>query len=149
MDLGALTGEYLVSRKSDRVTDVAIDAKLIITSVDPERYPRIGGFDSMIVRADDADISSLSGTINGHFVDSNSLTPKLVRYSHMAAARIGEKLHHADWTITDDQARVQELTLMHDCPTCRAGCDQALSYMRDSGKAVLVGQLYWVHPDDY
>lgn len=122
---------------------MAIDAKLQIKSGDQKR--RIGGFDSMIVEVVDEDLTSVNRAM---IPDTNVLTPKLVDHSHEAARRMGERLHHADWTVTDDQDKVMELTLMHDCPTCRDGRENAIRYMRSSGKAVLVGHLYWVHPED-
>jgi hypothetical protein len=64
--------------------------------------------------------------------------------SEAFAASIGEKLHHAEWTITSDPAEVRTLGLMHDCASCRAGVDQALSVLRDNpGAEMAVGQLWW------
>jgi hypothetical protein len=69
---------------------------------------------------------------------------ELRKVSEMMAANMGERLHHAEWTITSDPAQVKTLGLMHDCPTCRAGVDQALSFLRDNpGGEVAVGQLWW------
>ena len=60
------------------------------------------------------------------------------------AANIGELLHHAEWTITGDPAEVRTLGLMHDCASCRAGVDQALTFLRENpGGEVAVGQLWW------
>jgi hypothetical protein len=68
----------------------------------------------------------------------------LRRLSEQQAADLGEKLHHATWTITDDPAEVTTLGLMHDCVTCRAGVDQALAYLSaHPGAEVAVGQLWW------
>lgn len=64
--------------------------------------------------------------------------------SERMAGDMGEVLHHAEWTITGDPAEVRTLGLMHDCPTCRAGVDQALAYLRDHEDGeVAVGQLWW------
>ena len=69
---------------------------------------------------------------------------KLREVSEMLAANIGEKLHHATWTITGDPAEVTTLGLWHDCATCRAGVDQALAMLRDHpDREVAVGQLWW------
>jgi hypothetical protein len=67
--------------------------------------------------------------------------------SALLAAGMGERLHHAEWTITSDPEQVSTLGLMHDCPACRAGVDQALAFLRDNpGGEVAVGQLWWAQP---
>lgn len=64
--------------------------------------------------------------------------------SERSAANLGERLHHAEWAITSDPEEVTTLGLMHDCPVCRAGVDQALAFLRDNpGGEVAVGQLWW------
>jgi hypothetical protein len=64
--------------------------------------------------------------------------------SDACAAGVGERLHHADWTITSDPGQVRTLGLMHDCGSCRAGVDQALAFLRDNPDGELaVGQLWW------
>ena len=70
---------------------------------------------------------------------------KLLRHlSEQQAADLGERLHHAVWTITGDPAEVRTLGLMHDCPTCRAGADPApASLAAHPGSEVAVGQLWW------
>jgi hypothetical protein len=68
----------------------------------------------------------------------------LRKISAAFAAGMGERLHHAEWTITSDPAEVTTLGLMHDCAACRAGVDQALAFLRDDpGGEVAVGQLWW------
>jgi hypothetical protein len=63
------------------------------------------------------------------------------------AAGMGERLHHAEWTITDDPDEVRTLGLMHDCVTCRFGVNQALAFLRDNPDGeVAVGQLWWARP---
>jgi hypothetical protein len=67
--------------------------------------------------------------------------------SERLAANIGERLHHADWTVTGDPGQVRTLGLMHDCASCRAGVDQALAFLRENpGGEVAVGQLWWAKP---
>ncbi len=124
---------------------MAINAKLTISASDPDL--RIGGFDSMIVGAQDEDLSSL-GFGQAAFMDSNVLTPKLLSMSHLAALRLGERLHHADWWLTDNIDLINELSLMHDCQECRDGAERAVAFVKATGRAVLVGQLYWIHPED-
>lgn len=64
--------------------------------------------------------------------------------SEAFSASVGERLHHAKWTITSDPAEVRTLGLMHDCVTCRFGVNQALAFLRDNpGGEVAVGQLWW------
>jgi hypothetical protein len=97
----------------------------------------------------DSAITSVPGrwrvTLNGErmFLVQHAIRD-LRAASRQLAASIGEKLHHADWTITGDPAQVTTLGLMHDCATCRAGVDQALAFLRDNpGAEVAVGQLWW------
>jgi hypothetical protein len=72
---------------------------------------------------------------------------ELRHVSERLAASIGERLHHAEWTITDDPDEVRTLGLMHDCAACRAGVDQALAFLRDNPDGeVAVGQLWWARP---
>jgi hypothetical protein len=70
---------------------------------------------------------------------------ELRAWSEVTAAAMGEKLHHAEWTITSDPAQVTTLGMMHaDCATCRGGVDQALAFLRENpGEEVAVGQLWW------
>lgn len=64
--------------------------------------------------------------------------------SERQAADLGERLHHAEWTITSDPALVRKLGMGHDCPSCRASMDQTLAHLRDNpGAEVAVGQLWW------
>lgn len=60
------------------------------------------------------------------------------------ARDMGEGLRESHWWITRDPAVVAERGLMHDCPTCRAGVDQALAHMNEHPEAVVaVGLLSW------
>jgi hypothetical protein len=71
----------------------------------------------------------------------------LRKVSERLAADIGERLHHAEWTVTGDPQQVKTLGLMHDCASCRAVVDQALAFLRDNpGGEVAVGQLWWAKP---
>jgi hypothetical protein len=64
--------------------------------------------------------------------------------SERLAAGIGERLHHAEWTITSSPEDVRTLGLMHDCTSCRAGVDQALALLSEHPDTeVAVGQLWW------
>jgi hypothetical protein len=68
--------------------------------------------------------------------------------SEAFSASVGERLHHAEWTITDDPDEVRTLGLMHDCPTCRFGVNQALAFLRDNPDGeVAVGQLWWARQE--
>jgi len=79
-------------------------------------------------------------------LDVRALGRLLRQVSEEFARSIGETLHHADWTITDDPATVEEVG-MHgrpDCVKCRASVDQALAYLaEDQTRTLLVGALYW------
>jgi len=99
------------------------------------------GFDSAITRVP----RRLWHVIDGdRALDAKTAGRELRGVSEKLAAAIGERLHHAEWTITSDPAEVRTLGLMHDCPSCRAGVDQALAFLRDNpGGELAVGQLWW------
>ncbi len=112
-----------------------------------DKSKRVGGYDSMIIQVQDEDLTiHKDGSI---VADNNILYPKLVHHSQFAAVRLRERLHHADWTLTNDITTLWELAMMHDCEVCRSGAARADRYMRATGTAVVVGQLYWLHPEDY
>lgn len=99
------------------------------------------GFDSTIVKAP----AHWYATVNGSRALLAQVAGRELReLSDQVAAGMGERLHHAEWTITSDPDQVRTLGLMHDCPTCRAGVDQALAFLRDDPAGELaVGQLWW------
>ena len=100
-----------------------------------------GGFDSAIIKVPERWYL----TVGGERALVAQLAGRDLRaVSEKCAAGIGEILHHAEWTITDDPAQVRTLGLMHDCASCRAGVDQAVAMLRDHpGSEVAVGQLWW------
>lgn len=62
------------------------------------------------------------------------------------AARAGERLHHAEWSVTRDPEQVKA-SMVHDCVRCQAGVDQALALLREHPHAeVAVGRLWWASP---
>lgn len=78
-------------------------------------------------------------------LDVRTLGTVLRRLSEQQATAIGLTLHHADWTITDDPAVVEEVG-MHGqpaCVSCRASVDRALAHLADHRRDLLVGVLYW------
>jgi hypothetical protein len=112
--------------------------KLNIRTRDEDGEP--AGFDSSIITVP----PGWYATIGGERVFLAQLAGKMLRQlSERQAANLGEKLHHAEWTITSDPEQVRTLGLMHDCPTCRA-VDQALAHLRDHPDGEFaVGQLWW------
>lgn len=65
------------------------------------------------------------------------------------SGRLGELLHHAEWVLTDDPEVVRSVGLSHGCPTCVAGTDQALAYLKaNPGRELLAGMLYWASPSE-
>ena len=102
------------------------------------------GFDSAIVKVP----AGWYATVNGDRVFLAQLAARKLRAVSEAAARaIGERLHHAQWAITSDPGQVTTLGLRHDCPSCRAGVDQALTFLRENpGKELAVGQMWWIYP---
>lgn len=102
------------------------------------------GFDSTIITVPGRWYVSL----NGQRTFLTQLAGRDLRQvSERQATNLGETLHHAEWTVTDDPERVRTLGLMHDCLTCRAGVDQALAYLAETpGSEVAVGQLWWAQP---
>lgn len=101
----------------------------------------VSGFDSAIMAAPD----DIYVTVNGKAtIVVNRLARLLSEISESSAADLGVKLHHGDWVLTTDPAEVSRLGLMHDCPTCRAGVDQALAHLKQFPQSpLLVGLLYW------
>jgi len=99
------------------------------------------GFDSAIVQA----VPRWFARLNGERVFLALTAGRdLRRVSERLAADIGERLHHAEWTVTSDPGQVRTLGLMHDCASCRAGVDQALALLREHpGAELAVGQLWW------
>jgi hypothetical protein len=64
--------------------------------------------------------------------------------SETCARELGERLHHADWTITSDPGEVRRLGLTHDCDQCREGVDRAVAWLgAGPGREVAVGQMWW------
>jgi hypothetical protein len=99
------------------------------------------GYDSSIISVP----AGWYATVEGEQVLLVQAAGKFLRgLSERQAADMGEKLHHAVWTITSDPAEVTALGLMHDCAACRAGVDQALAHLSaHPGSEVAVGQLWW------
>jgi hypothetical protein len=116
------------------------------------RIPGDPGRDSGEPTGFDSAIAHVPGrwyvTVNGEraFLARRAIRDLRV-LSDALAAGLGERLHHAEWTITGDPAQVTTLGLMHDCGPCRAGVDQALAYLRDNPDGELAaGQLWWARP---
>jgi hypothetical protein len=99
------------------------------------------GYDAAIAKVPDG----VYVTIDGQRVLNAKVAARALReIAELSAARLGERLHHAEWTLTSDPEQVRTLGLMHDCATCRAGVDQATAYLRETpGGEVAVGQLWW------
>ena len=99
------------------------------------------GFDSAIVTVP----ARWYVTAGGERAFAAQLAGRALRQvSELLAGNIGERLHHAEWTITSDPAEVTALGLVHDCAACRAGVDQALAFLREHPAGeVAVGQLWW------
>lgn len=81
-------------------------------------------------------------------INVRTLGAVLRRLSKDMAANIGERLHHAEWTITQDPGVVEEVG-MHgrpDCVRCRTSVDQTLAHLTEHRKDLLVGLLFWAGP---
>jgi hypothetical protein len=50
-----------------------------------------------------------------------------------------------EWTVTSDWRDVEQVQPTHDCPTCRAGQDQAIAYLKEhpEGRLALGNMRYW------
>lgn len=73
----------------------------------------------------------------------------LIRASQLAAEEIGERLHHAEWTVTNKTDDVRTAGEEHKCPTCIAAMDQALAFLRDRpDQVVACGKLWWRSDED-
>ncbi len=105
------------------------------------RHPIIGS-DSCIAVVPDEWYVRVPG--QEPMLDLRRLGRDLRNLSEQSAARIGERLHHAEWVITSDPA-VVERRGMHDtdCARCRADVDQALARLAEVDDPLLVGILYW------
>lgn len=99
------------------------------------------GFDSAILLVPDAAYVTAGAVRTLHAL---VLRGALSRATAQSCAAVGERLHHAEWTVTSAPGEVRTLGLMHDCPTCRAAVDQALAHLREHPEAeIAVGQLWW------
>jgi hypothetical protein len=64
--------------------------------------------------------------------------------SDAGAKMVGEKLHHADWVLTDDPEQVTAIGMTHDCDRCRDGTARALAWLAENpGGKIAAGLLYW------
>lgn len=111
------------------------------TTVETKRG--VAGSDTCIIRIPDLIYRRVDG---GPPVILVAVLGRLIReVSTVEATKIGEVLHHADWIITGDPARVREISSHHaGCVTCTAMGDQALAYLADHpGSELLCGRLYW------
>lgn len=69
---------------------------------------------------------------------------RLRRLSDESAEMVGERLHHAEWSITGDLDEVRTKGTAHGCPECLAGVARATEYLEaNPGRVVAVGQLWW------
>jgi hypothetical protein len=99
------------------------------------------GYDSAIAAVPDGCYLMIDGQ---RALKVNVLGRALRELSDASAANVGERLHHANWTLTTDPETVRRLGLMHDCAACRAGVDQALARLREVPDGeIAVGQLWW------
>lgn len=100
-----------------------------------------GGLDSCIITAPEQTYTvTEAGLWLLHLRPLNRL---LRDVSEAAAENIGERLHHADWVLTADPAVIRAVNV-HDCPSCRAGVDQALAALTEHPTVpLLAGVLYW------
>lgn len=100
----------------------------------------VTGFDSMIAGLP----PELQQFAASEVYPVQTLGVLLRQLSEMGAAGLGETLHHADWVVTTDPHVVEEKGMLHGCPSCRAGTDQALTRLRQyPHQPLLVGLLYW------
>jgi hypothetical protein len=64
--------------------------------------------------------------------------------SEYGATMVGEKLHHADWVLTDDPEQVTAIGMTHDCDRCRTGTARAVAWLAENpGGKIAAGLLYW------
>lgn len=100
--------------------------------------PSAGG-DSMVASVPSLDM----GTLLPHALHA-SLLPLVTKLSYEGADKVGEILHHADWIISNSPADVEQAGNVHNCTSCRAQVDQALTYLRENpNRYLLVGMLHW------
>lgn len=102
----------------------------------------VAGLDAMIASLPEQVWQRLSGFDAD--VQSWVLMGMLRQMSREVAAKMGERLHHADWWVTRDPELIEQIGMAHDCVSCRASVDQALAHVAEKPDEDLVaGVLYW------
>ncbi len=106
------------------VTDAEPDySSTVLVAAKDHWYADVGGGPALLAQVAAAELRELSEEIAGG---------------------AGARLVRAEWVITRDQDAVSRVGQAHDCPGCRAGLDQALSYLaaHPAGE-VAAGTLWW------
>ena len=100
------------------------------------------GFDSMMLAVP----GHWYATVDGQRAMVGPVVGKELReLSVFGAAQVDRKLHHADWVITADPAKVEEIGMVHGCHVCRAQTDLALEWLRQNpGGEVAAGMLHFL-----
>lgn len=77
-------------------------------------------------------------------VDDPRFSLKLAKLAFDTAEQMGEGLRESHWWFTTDAEIIEKVGMEHDCPTCRAGTDQALASLEERpDRPVIVGRLSW------
>jgi hypothetical protein len=98
------------------------------------------GTDAMIITVPPTWYAEVEG---GRAVLARVAGAGLREASEQGAARVGRRLHHADWQLTGDPAVVRDVMPQH-CPECAAGTEAALAYLAEQpGREVALGLLYF------
>lgn len=115
-------------------------AAMTLTIVTGETGPPAGG-DSAAVAVP----ASWYITIGGRPALLAPLAGLQLRHvSEEMAAHLGERLHHAEWTITGSPDGLDPLIRDHDCASCRERHAAAVAYLAaHPGAELAVGKLWW------
>lgn len=126
------------------VTDIG-KGETAVTVQTELRDRKITGFDTTILVMPTEFYVSVAGEPPG--LALNQFSAWLNRLANQQASDLGERLHHAEFTITTSRATVETLGRMHDCDVCREGVRTAIRFMHEHpGAEMVVGQLYWAGP---
>jgi hypothetical protein len=115
----------------------------IFTVQGPDTKYGVDGSDAMIITVPGAWYAEITGA--GPALLARVAGRGLRVASELGAARLGRRLHHADWQLTSDPEVVREVMPGGHCAECDAGTDKALEYLAEQpGHEVALGLVYFV-----
>lgn len=105
----------------------------------------IGGTDTTILALPEGFYVELEK--HGRALLVQPLSRFLSSLANKQAADLGERLHHAEFVLTNDPSVIESRGSVHDCEECRAGVKRALRFLKEHPEhEMIVGQLFWAVP---